>query len=266
MSEVNDKVPLQYESPVENKWAHYFWSLLEAVHQRGIEKRTYFIDPRQQEIARDLLYYFSAVKGTFFGGYEGAERVRVSLLPRSLAEKSKEELVTCLEIRGKFPENVLSHRDFLGSILGLGIKREVIGDIIYHGGSTAWIFSTPEISEFIARELYKIGRYEASVEQIGLEKIEEMFTAVRFKEIKGTVPSLRLDAVAGLGFGLSRSRIAPLIKGGQVKVNYQVINQPSKTIKSGDLISLTGKGRIKVAEISGETRKGRVHILLNKMI
>ena len=257
----------RYPLPHENKWASYFWSVLENSGERHVQQTTSFTDPRQQQIAAELLHVFPGdVKCSYFGGYPEAERVRICVFPHTHATADIQPVVSCLKLQGSFPPGILTHRDFLGALLGLGIKRETLGDIIYRGEEEAYLFLTPEITPFVESNLTKIGRYSARAETCDPETLFQDFPAKRVKEISGTVASMRADAVAGLGFGLSRSRMAPLIKGEQLKVNYQTINQPSKTVKEGDLLSLAGKGRVEVTQILGESKKGRTRLLLKRYI
>lgn len=265
MATFNDKPSFNYPLAAENKWADYLWSLLKRAVENNIAQWTLFADPRQQQIARELLQHFSALKCSFFGGYPEAERVRICFSPFAVPEFPG-NIVSCFSIEGSFPEGILTHRDFLGAVLGLGIKREAVGDIIYRGGKEAFLLTTAEMKPFVLSSLNTVGRFTVRVAEVPLEEFGDHLGPPRRKEIKGTVASMRLDAVAGLGFGLSRSRIAPLIKGGQVKVNYQIVNRPSGTVRAGDLISLAGKGRIEVVDTMGETRKGRTHLLLHRII
>lgn len=261
----DDKPSFNYPLATEEKWANHLWSLLKKTEKTNVGQWTYFADPRQQQIARELLQHFPALKCSFFGGYPDAERVRICFSPFTISE-SPEESINCLSIEGNFPESILTHRDFLGAVLGLGLKREMIGDIIYRGEKEAFLLLTAELKPFVLGSLQTVGRFPVKVTELPLGELQEQLGPRRVKEIKGTVASLRLDAVAGLGFGLSRSKIAPLVKGGQVKVNYQIVSQPSRTVKVGDLISLAGRGRIEVVETMGESRKGRTHLLLQRII
>ena len=250
-------------NPLEKKWARHFNALLERVSVQECELNTPFADPRQQEIARDLSRSFPACGVVFAGGYPGAERVRILISPRNRVPREGKYVVPLL-ISGSFPAGMLTHRDFLGAILGLGIKREMIGDIICQDTETL-VFLLPEMADFVAQNLRQAGHYPVNCTI--LEQIPPSFTGGqdRVKEIRGTVASLRVDAVAGLGFGLSRSRITPLVRGEQVKLNHQAINQPSRPVKVGDLISLSGRGRVEVLEILGETRKGRISLKLRRL-
>ena len=264
---MKEKAPPEYLLPHENKWASYFCSLLEKAREHHLRQSTAFTDPRQQQIARETLHLFAGeVKCLLFGGYPEAERVRICAFPANLTAADNQPKVSCLLLEGSFPPGILSHRDFLGAILGLGIKRETLGDIIYRGEEKAYLFLMPEIAPFVTQNLTKIGRFTVQAEIIEPEKEDFDFTAKQVKEISGTVASMRADAVAGLGYGLSRSRMAPLIKGEQLKVNYQIINQPSKNIKEGDLLSLAGRGRVEVTQVLGESRKGRIRLLLKRFL
>lgn len=261
-----EQLPINYPLSTEKRWAVYFWSLMDKALESNSEQCSAFVDPRQQDIARDLLSHFTSVSCSFFGGYPEAERVRLSVRPLSLRGAAESERISCLVLGGEFPEGILTHRDFLGTLLGLGIKREMVGDIIYSGGKQAYVFLVKDMALFVRENLRKTGRFTVEVSEVGLDSLPMVFEPRRIKEVKGTVASMRLDAVAGLGFGLSRSKIMPLIKGERVKLNHQFINQPSKTVKEGDIISLLGKGRIEVVSQMGESRKGRIHLLLHRMV
>jgi len=248
---------------LEKKWAHHFNSLLEKVAAQETEFCTPFADPRQQEIALQFSRSFPACGILFVGGHPRASRARMLIFPRSRPPRD-EKRVTPIMIGGEFLPGTLKHRDFLGAMLGLGIKQEMVGDILCRE-TEALAFLMPELAPFIAQELRQVGRY--AVNAIILDEVPPLFCAEKggAKDVRGTVASLRLDAVAGLGFGLSRSRITPLVRGEQVKLNHQVIGQPSRLVKAGDLISLTGRGRVEVVEILGETKKGRISLKLNRL-
>ncbi len=256
---------LKYSLVTEKKWAAYFESLLQEVAAGQRIRCTFFTDPRQQEIARELMRYYPEVKCSFFSGYPEAERARICLTPSALPALTEDGQISCLLLRGTFPADVLSHRDFLGALLGLGINREMIGDIIYRGTEEAYIFLAKELATFVRLNLKKTGHFAVETEELALQDVKTDLMPRRIKEIRGTVASMRLDAVSGLGFGLSRAKIAPLIRGEQVKINHQVVKQPSKTVQAGDLISLAGRGRIEVVEELGKSRKGRIHLLVHRI-
>ncbi len=251
--------------PGEEKWARHFQGLLQSVEVNKKGRCTHFADPRQQQIARELLDDYASLKCFFWGGYPEAERARICVFSTPPPLHFESEVVACLAVEGSFPEGILSHRDFLGALLGLGIRREAVGDIVYPGKERAYVFIMPEQAPYVRQSLQSVGRYAIRVSEIKAGLLDEELKTRRVREIKGTVPSMRLDAVAGLGFGLSRSKIMPLIKGSQVKVNYQIVRQPSRMVKVGDVISLTGKGRVEISSTGGQTRKGRVHVMISRI-
>lgn len=262
----HDRHDLNYSNPTDKKWAAYFESLLEKAVEKHVELCTPFADPRQQQIAGDIAIFYPDIKCSFLGGIPEAERSRICVSPFSEIRTTQSEQVCCLVVKGKFPAHTLTHRDFLGAVLGLGIRREMVGDVICRGDDTAYIVLNADLGQYVCQNLQEVGRYSIAVNKIELEELDKELPPRRIKEIKGTVPSMRIDVVAGLGFGLSRSKIAPLIKGGQVKVNYQMVHQPSRQVSVGDMISLSGKGRIEVVSSPGETRKGRIHLLIHRII
>lgn len=157
----------------------------------------------------------------------------------------------------------LGHRQILGSILSTGVKREVIGDIIIED-CKANVAVTKEISKFIIQNLERIGHEKVKVKEIS--KSEILKITAKFKEIKTTVASLRLDAIISACYGLSREISAKLIQAEKVNVNYVLSTNNSKVINEGDLISVRGYGRFVVAEILGNTRKDRIRVVFKQNI
>ncbi len=250
----------------EKKWIAYFESLLQKASEEHVELCTPFADPRQQQISGDIARNYPDLRCAFLGGTAEAERARICISPFAELRTTSSQQVSCLEVRGKFPAQTLTHRDFLGAVLSLGIRREMVGDIYYPGADTAYILLCAELGSYVLQHLQEVGRYKVQVRSLTLEDLARELPPRRVKEVKGTVPSLRIDAVAGLGFGLSRSKIAPLIRGGQVKVNHQLVSQPSRPVAVGDMISLAGKGRIELVSSQGKTRKGRTHLVIHRLV
>jgi len=117
-------------------------------------------------------------------------------------------------------------------------------------------------AEYICANLLQVGHLPVNCTVIEPDQLP--LAKKDGREIKGTVPSLRVDAVLSLGFGISRSRVVLLIKGGAVQVNWRPISSPSMQLKEGDQISMKGKGRLLINAVEGETRKGRLHLKLKK--
>ena len=189
------------------------------------------------------------------GGFEEAER-RIIIIGTDRDRISD----FCEVIRVEaFNECSLLHRDVLGSILGLGIKREMIGDIIENGKFCDIIIKN-EMKEYILNNLTKIGREKVSTRTVPFSELASG-NKRRIEKIL-SVASLRLDAVVSAGFGVSREKSAGLINLEKVLVNFLPCKNVSKSVCVGDLISVRGFGRIKILDILGETKKGRIRILI----
>ena len=192
----------------------------------------------------------------FTGGREECERQAAFFLPYYMDETAFDvsEYIRVLEVTAGFGEP--SHRDYLGAALGLGIRREWLGDI-WVNGNTAHIFCLKSVAEHLAT-LEKVGRYGVRVKQIGLDAVpapERRVRAVRF-----TVRSLRLDAAASGMFGLSRTETARLIAAGSCTLNYEPCLRTDAPVRAGDIVSLRGKGKGTIVSAGGESRKGRLFV------
>lgn len=234
------------------------------IAQKHREKRaTDFLDPAQQKIGEEVARGFRDMGFFFDGGYEDAERKVLVAYPEFAKEDPLREPLGALRISSKDPTEYPSHRDYLGAILGLGINRDKVGDILV-SGSSADVVIKQDITEYIGLNLVKVGSTPVSVEEIS---VKELLQPVRpYKELKSTVASLRIDAIASIAFGISRSKMAPFIKGENLKLNFKVIKDPSTPVKEGDIISAHRLGRAKVVEIGGESKKGRIYVKVHRYI
>jgi len=230
----------------------------------GESQITDFFDPYQQRIADNVLHFFKGLKQISWGGYDGAERARILLFPAVWQSSLTDVPLSFLQAQVSKQAQGLTHRDYLGSLLGLGLRREKVGDILVLPEGKAQVVVCPEIAGFILTNWREVGRYRVSVEEISAAELTP--PPARVREIKTTVASLRLDAVASSGFGLSRSKLTPAIKAGHVKLNWQSVKNASAAVKEGDIISVAGRGRVEVEQILGESKKGRVQLLLKKYI
>ncbi|MCX7710145.1 MAG: YlmH/Sll1252 family protein [Clostridia bacterium] len=223
-----------------------------------------FLDPYQRKLVENVVSDCKELNYSFFGGYDGAERQIVFFRPTFMSDEPEESLgkLSLLRITLNSREN-LSHRDYLGSLMGLGIKREKIGDILVKEESCDVVVFT-EIADYISMNLQKVGN--AKVETSVIEIRELQTSQPKVKEISATVASLRLDSVASYGYGMSRSKMLEYIKADKVSLNWETTNSPTKLVKAGDTISIRGKGRVVVDSIGGLTKKGRVGIILKKFI
>lgn len=236
--------------------------LAEAVARGRKFQLSEFIDPYGYTVAETVAAAFERIKLLTDGGYHGAERQRAVFIHEDFLGKPDFKLIGLKVIwNDKFYN--LSHRDVLGSLMGLGIKREVVGDILMKGDH-AKIIVDSDMAEYIKQNFAKIGSAAVSIEECDLAEIEPR--EERCKEIKATVASLRIDSVASSGFGSSRSRIASDIAADKLKVNWQPVKNASQIVKEGDVISMRGRGRVEVAAVTGTTKKGRLGILLKRYI
>jgi RNA-binding protein YlmH len=221
-----------------------------------------FLDPYGYSIAETVTAHYPRLSLEADGGFPGAERVKAAFIDEEFRGKADYGLAA-LEAGVDVRYYQISHRDVLGAVLGLGLKREMIGDIIMTGRGCQ-IVCDVTMSEFISRNLTKIGA--ATVEIVPLELGAITPREERVKEIRTTIASLRLDAVAAAGFSTSRTKMAGDIAADKVKVNWQDAKNAAQTIKTGDIISMRGRGRVEVCEVLGQTKKGRTSILLKRFI
>ncbi len=224
---------------------------------------TDFLSPLELAEAEQMLNQLTEVQLLAGGGYPQAERQRVAIARTELPLESNQLELAALDIAGNFLFDPASHRDFLGAILGTGIVREKIGDILTLGERGAQAIVVPEMVEFLETHLSQVRSVPVKTRRLDLGglKIREP----RRKELTTVEASLRLDAIASAGFGMSRSKMAELITGGDARVNWKEITQASHALKSGDLIAIQGKGRLQVGKIM-VTKKERYRIQLTRLL
>lgn len=202
---------------------------------------------------------------TLFGGMEDCER---QMMGFSLAE---EELllekfpIKIIKIRRKskkFGQADLSHRDYLGSILGLGIDRGKVGDILVAEDS-AVCFVAEEISPYITAVLEQVSKTAVVAEETeGADAVPRRQTETK----RLTVASMRLDAVAGEAFHLARGKVQTLIGAEKATVNWNIVTNTSHLLKEGDMVSLRGFGRFRIKSIGGKTKKDRTGLEIEKYV
>lgn len=199
---------------------------------------------------------------TFFGGYEEAERQRLCISPYEVQDEDFELGALRIEVRTGLGKH-LSHRDYLGAILGLGIERYVIGDIILSDWG-AYVITDLTMLPYLRSQLVSIGRYQKlTIEEIKLSELE--IEKPKTKEINTTVSALRADTVVAAMFGLSRSECVKLIQGDKARRNGLVV-AASTLLKEGDTITLRGYGKARLVTVNGHTKKDRLHITLEKYV
>ena len=239
------------------------WDKINAGIRRNIPANTCFLSPRELEMAR---YLFGDEPGLCtFGGYEEAERKMICYLPDYLEEASLMEEgspLVCLRAE-YFEKDDLSHRDFLGALMGAGIARETVGDICVGTGRCDF-FVTDEISPYILQNFISAGRTKLHLKQIPLA--DAQIPEPEIKEIKDTLASVRLDSVISSGFRIGRSLASQYVCAGKAAIDGLPCEKPDKQIAEGAKISVRGLGKIKLAAINGRTKKDRISVIIHRYL
>ncbi len=232
--------------------------LARRANERSSYTFTDFLTPAQRGLLLSVKEITALCMLSFDGGYADAERTVGVLRPHGIGYDVPAP-ICALELITK--GEPLGHRDILGALMALGVKREKLGDII--AGADPPVFVCDEvIATYIQDQLDRAGRNSVSVRPGTLDAIP----APQFAEKTATVMSLRLDSVVAEGFGLPRTRAAELIRQGAVSVNWQPCDATSKEIAAGDRISAKGFGKIRLASVGGQSKKGRTFIRIEKYI
>lgn len=239
--------------------------ILDAAENAIRSRRAYvteFLDPHGYSIAETVVAYEDGLLLQAQGGFETAERVKAAFVCKEYrGEASFAIEAASVEWDTRYYQ--LGHRDVLGGLLALGIKRGVIGDILMISDGCQ-IIADATILPFLLGELQRIGAANVKVKRIELAELQPRPETV--KEIRSTVASLRLDSVAAAGFGVSRTQMTDEIQSEKVKVNWKDTKSPAQLVKVGDTISFRGRGRVEILEITGQTKKGRTGVLLKRYI
>ena len=162
-----------------------------------------------------------------------------------------------------FAGDTLTHRDFLGALMGCGIKRETVGDIYVSEGSCDFLV-TREILPYLLQNFLSAGRTKLHVEQLPNDQIR--VPEQKVKAVRDTVSSLRLDGVVSSGFSISRGKAADYIAAGKCELNYAPCMKGDKQAAEGDVITIRGLGKIRLETIGGSTKKGRIAIEITRFL
>ncbi len=217
-----------------------------------------FTSPAGLSIAEAIRANYEQLVIASYGGYERAERIRIAFVDNQYNGPVDFAIIP-LAIKWDPRFRLITHRDVLGSLMSLGIERDQLGDIILVGGG-AQILVTEGMADYITQHFTKIAMVPVSVTPMEPEDIQTK--EERVKEVRTTVPSMRLDAVASSGFSVSRTKLVEAVNAGLIQVNWKPTKGPSQEVKVGDIISMRGRGRMKVEAVTGMSRKGRVGVHL----
>ncbi len=229
--------------------------LAERAARTGRCVATPLLPPPEQQLALAAAKR-ADVRAAMSGGYEDAERKLACFCDAEAEAAFPLRALTIRWPRQQAPE----HRDLLGAVMALGVKRQCLGDIVL-AGDQAYLFAEAAVAQMIADSLLEAGRARLSVtlddELPALEPPEGA-------EVRDTVQSVRLDAVVASGFSLSRGQAAELITAGLVKLRHEPTTRPDAKPREGDAISVRGYGRLLLRQIGEPTRKGRLPLVLER--
>lgn len=222
-----------------------------------------FLSPPELAEAQRIFARLTEVQILPWGGYPQAERQRLAIARTDLPLEPDQVAIAAISISGNFLFDPATHRDFLGSLLGTGIVREKVGDLIVLGERGAQALVVPELVDFLAMTLVQVRSVPVKTQLLPLEDLK--IREPKKKEMTTVEASLRLDAIASAGFGMSRSKMVDLISAGDVRVNWKDITQSSYVLKAGDLVAIRGKGRLEIGEIA-VTKKERFRVQLTRLL
>lgn len=223
--------------------------------EKGLVRFTRFLDPAEAAAAKDLARRYGAQMSAW-GGYPGAERTIIGFHPVGGLIEQHEYPLVCLHSRFSSKFCTVSHRDLLGAFMALGLTRSCIGDMIIVDADI-YLFAHAQTAAFIVQSMTSAGKTPLAFRV--LDEIPAM------PEPKGThfsavVSSLRLDGILAAAYKLSRSEASELIRAGMVKLDHLPCERVDMAVKEGALLSLRGKGRVRLLSVDGLTRKQRIGI------
>lgn len=228
-----------------------------------------FLDAREQALAAEHLHNRACF--VLWGGYDMAERRCMVFLPDYLAElqtdfSAADAELNPLAVLRATPvahQTTLSHRDYLGALLALGIKRQKVGDIIVKPEG-ADILILRDMADYLQLNFTQVGRHRITTEVLPTAAVSAYEPPT--KEFSANVPSLRLDSMAAAAFGVSRSLTAEAVRTRLVAVNGLQITKPDYLLSPGDAVTWRGKGKAVFVSTNGTTRKDRIFITIKRYI
>jgi RNA-binding protein YlmH len=250
--------------PDEKTFVDRAWEWVERAAERHETKRTDFLDPRQAHILFTLANRHPDAQIVLNGGSSEAERQRAIIAPDYKVLDHEEFGIVVLDIASDDRRiSELDHGDYLGALIGLGIKRDKIGDLhVSEHGCHALI--TADIGDFLVGHMKQAHRVDVNVSIRPLSDLREV--TAELEEQVLSVASMRLDGVASDVFRLSRTKILAPIKAVRCRVSWKPIEDPSYSLRTGDIVSMKGFGRFKVLEVEGVSKSGRIRVRVGKFV
>lgn len=237
---------------------------LDFAHQRDVPAHTFFLSIAERASTERLIAASGHPRHVFWGGFEGAERTVCAFLPQWQEPDhftDDDEGPLCAVAISYQRDADLTHRDFLGSILGLGITREKVGDLLV-GEGRCQVVLLREAEHILCSQLSQVGRQKVSVAPCPLSNLSVPEKTVKL--IRDTAATLRLDAVASSGFSLSRSKMADLITSKRLTLNGRECDKPDRAVAQGDVFTCRGLGKCVLKEVGGQSKKGRIMLVIER--
>lgn len=232
------------------------------IHESASQYRpilTKFVNPRERYIISSLVNRWDGMYVSYFGGYNDAEMVRGLIYPEYFTPVEDDFSVELFEIKYPIKFSHLSHSQILGTLIGAGLERYTLGDILTDG--QRWqFFCAKEIAEYLALQITKIGKTKIRLQHINLRHI--ITSSNEWQERFITLSSFRLDNVISEGFNISRGDAKNLINHQDVHLNWVLNNHPDCVLDINDVISVRHHGRLKLKSKNGETKKGKYRVIL----
>lgn len=232
---------------------------------RSIPCATQFLSPAQRAALEPLLAACGHPRHLFHGGFDGAERTVCVFLPDWQEPGDWPAGDELAAVEAAYPPTgaELTHRDLLGGLMGIGLTREKVGDILA-GDTAAQIVCLREAAPIILSQFDQAGRYRLKLREIPLNDLSP--APAQVKRIHDTVSTLRLDAVLASGFSLARGKAADAVTGGRVSVNHRECVKPDKPVAEGDILTCRGLGKCVLKAVGGQSRKGRIIIEIERYL
>ena len=259
----------KYKKPEEKLILSKILDKISFCETRNQIQVTDFLDLAQQELITKFLKLQKQENYILFGGFEEAERKVIIFYPEKLESLIKENKIDFNEwikvLRINLPnenKGKYEHKNYLGALMKLGIKREKIGDILVESDG-ADILISKDILKFLQSNLLELTRFQkAKLEEVSLKDIRKVL--IEKEQITITVSSMRLDNIVAELAKCSRSKANELLMQERVFLNFELVTKQTKEVKEADRITIRGKGRFVIKEIIGNTRKGNIVLQVEK--
>lgn len=260
---MNESILMHFH-PEERPYVERMAKAVERVADRHEVRQTDFLDPRQAEIVDMLVRRHADLNVLFAGGHEQAERRRAVIAPDYIPLGPEDAGLAVIRVTsGDAKIAELDHGDYLGALLGLGIKREKIGDLHVAPDGCQCVVAE-EMAEYIDLNLRQVHRVHVLTERLPIGELDPVIPQMAEQSL--SVASLRLDGIAGDVWRLSRAKVLEPIRAGRCRVNWKVEENPARLLREGDTVSLRGFGRFRLERVEGETKRGRLRITVAKFV